>query len=159
MLFGFWSYSVQSTNHGKLGDIVRVAPNELSFVSATAYRAIYGMRLPGELKVPKDKFYDMFGSGFAEPCLASERDPNKAGQKRGLFAAAFSTKAQAEQELVMQRCIDFWIMKLGQAGGGLNGINMAKWYEMVSFDILGEMAFVETFHCVQNGTTSHITVL
>lgn len=51
--------AILTTKHEKLGDVVRVVPNELSFGSVMSYRAIYGMRLPGELKVPKDKFYDI----------------------------------------------------------------------------------------------------
>ncbi|KAL3417255.1 BCL4p [Phlyctema vagabunda] len=31
------------------------------------------------------------------------------------------------------------------------GLNMTKWFEMISFDILGEMAFGEGFHCVEDG--------
>ena len=93
----------------------------------------------------------MFGSGFSEACLASEKDPKRAGVKRGLFSGAFSAKALQEQEIVMQRCINDFVGKLGRVGGGLKGVNMVKWFEMVSFDILGEMAFGVSFGCIENG--------
>ncbi|CAO1604329.1 orf9b protein [Xanthoria calcicola] len=31
------------------------------------------------------------------------------------------------------------------------GLNMTVWFEMLAFDILGEMAFGESFHCVEAG--------
>ena len=98
----------------------------------------------------------MFGSGFAEACLASEKDPRRAGGKRGLFSGAFSAKALMEQEVVLQRCIDSFVRKVGWLGGGKRGINLVKWYEMVSFDILGEMAFGESFDCVEKGRSVRI---
>lgn len=36
------------------------------------------------------------------------------------------------------------------------GINVTKWYEMVSFDVLGEMAFGQSFGCVRSGELRHI---
>lgn len=93
----------------------------------------------------------MFGSGYSEACLASERDPKRAGVKRGLFSGAFSAKALQEQEVVMQRCINDFVGKLGRVGGGVEGVNMVKWFEMVSFDILGEMAFGVGFGCIETG--------
>jgi len=103
----------------------------------------------------------MFGSGYSEACLASERDPKRAGTKRSLFSHAFSAKALNEQELVLQRCINSFIGKLGKLGNSPKGLNMVKWYEMVSFDILGEMAFGESFDCIEKGgsRTSSCSVL
>ena len=131
-----------------------MSPNELSFGSASSFKAIYGNATAGRPKVPKDSFYDMFGAGFTEACLGSEKDPQRAGAKRALFMNAFSSKALAEQEDVLQRNISLFVEKLGHLGSGLNGVDMVKWYEMVSFDVLGEMAFGESFECVENGTRS-----
>ena len=41
--------------------------------------------------------------------------------------------------------------RLRELGGDSQGLNMTKWFEMVSFDILGEMAFGEGFGCVDRG--------
>ena len=67
------------------------------------------------------------------------------------LSAAFSTKALNEQEAIVQRCINAFVDKLGQVGAGPKGINAVEWYEMIAFDILGEMAFGETFHCIEKG--------
>lgn len=93
----------------------------------------------------------MFGSGFSEACLVSEKDPRRAGGKRGLFSSAFSAKALMEQEIVLQRYINSFVSKVGYLGSEASGINMVKWYGMVSFNILGEMAFGESFNCIEKG--------
>lgn len=93
----------------------------------------------------------MLNSGFGEACVASERDPRKAAGKRALFSAAFTQKALLEQESIIQRCINGFVEKLGKVGASPEGLNMVKWYEMISFDIFGELGFGESFGCIERG--------
>ncbi|RYP61516.1 hypothetical protein DL770_009770 [Monosporascus sp. CRB-9-2] len=152
-------HRVVETNHQKYGDVFRVSPNELSFCTVSAYKTIYATRTSAELKIPKDKFYDMFGAGFSEPCISCEKDPTRAGAKRSMFAGAFSAKSLCEQEVVLQRCINAFVTKVGKIGSCSEGVDMRKWYEMISFDILGEMAFGESFNCIENGHVFAISVM
>lgn len=99
----------------------------------------------------KSEFYDMYGSGFDSLCIGSERDPRKHAQMKKSLSAAFSTKALAQQEDIVRRCVDGFVQRLGSDGTSEKGLNMTKWFEMIAFDILGEMAFGETFHCIENG--------
>lgn len=101
--------------------------------------------------MPKSEFYDMYGSGFDSLCIGSERDPTKHAQMKKSLSAAFSTKALGQQESIVQRCVNGFVQRLGVDGACEKGLNMTKWFEMIAFDILGEMAFGESFHCVQNG--------
>jgi hypothetical protein len=94
----------------------------------------------------------MYGAGFESLCIGSERNPQKHGQMKKSLSAAFSQKALLEQENIVAGTIDTFIDRIGRDGGPESkGLNMTKWYEMVAFDILGEMAFGESFHCIQNG--------
>ena len=70
--------------------------------------------------------------------------------KRSL-AGGFSNKALLEQESIVRRCVDRFIDKIGQLGTNAQGLNMTKWYEMIAFDVLGEMAFGESFNCIEDG--------
>lgn len=99
----------------------------------------------------KSEFYDMYGSGFDSLCIGSERNPQVHSRMRKSLTPAFSTKALMEQESIVQSCIDEFIDKVGEEGAREKGLNMTKWFEMLAFDILGEMAFGETFHCIENG--------
>ena len=132
---------------------MRVSPNELSFASVGSWKAIYGHPIAGKPTFPKSEFYDMYGSGYDSLCIGSERDPKTHGRMKKSLTAAFSTKALTEQEHIIQQCVDGFIRAIGIKDMG-KGINMVDWCEMVAFDILGEMAFGESFHCVENGEHS-----
>ena len=97
----------------------------------------------------------MYGAGFKKLCIGSERDPAKHVTMRKHLSAAFSTRALAEQEDIVARVLDRFIERIGwEENYGEKkekGINVTKWYEMVSFDVLGEMAFGESFGCVESG--------
>ncbi|KAI1434149.1 cytochrome P450 [Xylaria sp. CBS 124048] len=150
-----WSMSgrfhrVIEDNHRKYGPVFRVGPNELSFASVSAFRTIYGNRSATEPNspAPKNEWYDMLAAGFDEYCIVSERDPRKHGEKRSLFSAVFTQKALLEQESVIQRYVNGFVEKVGKLGTGPEGLDMVQWYQMVSFDIFGELGFGETFGCI-----------
>lgn len=139
----------------KTGPVFRVSPNELSFASVNSWKAIYGYPPPGAGQLIKGEFYDIYGSGFKTGCIGSEREPAVHARKKKNLTAAFSVKALAAQEAIVQRCLDRFVDKLGpmtQKSGGM-GINAVHWLEMVAFDILGEMSFGEGFGCIDKGTT------
>lgn len=131
----------------------RVSPNELSFASVESWKAIYGHQPAGKPIPLKSKFYEMYGSGYNSLCIGSERDPKRHSTMKRDLVSAFSTRALLEQESIISACIDRFIEKVGttMAGAHQKGLNMTKWFEMLSFDILGEMAFGESFHAVENG--------
>lgn len=93
----------------------------------------------------------MYGSGYNSPCIGSERDPQNHARMKKSLTNAFSTKALLDQEETIQRCIDGFVDKVGDESRRETGINVSDWYEMIAFDILGEMAFGESFHCIENG--------
>ena len=99
----------------------------------------------------KSEFYDVYGSSFNSLDIGSERNPKIHSRMKKSLAGAFSTKALSEQEDVIMQNVNGFLDGIGRDGTGPKGLNMTKWYEMVSFDILGEMAFGESFHCVDNG--------
>lgn len=130
----------------------RVSPNELSFASVSSWKAIYGHQSGGK-QPTKSEFYDMYGSGFKSLCIGSERVPQKHRQMKLSLSAAFSTKALLDQEETVAGLVNAFIDRIGRDGGpkSPSGLNMTKWYEMVAFDVLGEMAFGQSFRCVENG--------
>lgn len=93
----------------------------------------------------------MYGSGFNSLCIGSERDPKAHNRMRKSLSPAFSTRALLEQEDIINKCVDGFVERVGRNGAGPKGLDMTKWFEMVAFDILGEMAFGESFHCIEKG--------
>ena len=53
----------------------------------------------------------------------------------------------------MQEVINQFVVKIGRSdlGAKKGGVDMTEWYEMLAFDVLGEMAFGQGFMCVENG--------
>lgn len=93
----------------------------------------------------------MYGSGYDSGCIGSERDPATHGRMKRSLTAAFSAKALAEQESLIQSCVDQFVEALGSRGTSAKGLELCHWLEMVAFDVLGEMAFGESFHCIDKG--------
>lgn len=92
----------------------------------------------------------MYGSGFKSLCIGSERDPRKHRQMKTSLSAAFATKALQEQEYIVARIVDSFLESLGNQCDP-DTVDLTKWYEMLAFDILGEMTLGDSFHCIENG--------
>jgi cytochrome P450 len=123
-----------------LGSVFRVSPNELSFSSVASWKAIYGHKPERQSNFTKSAFYEVYGSGFGSKCVGSERNPEKHEQMKKTLSGTFSVKALTEQEHLVSQTIDLFVKRIGTEGGPTScGINMTKWYEMVAFDILGEL--------------------
>jgi len=136
--------------HEKYGPVVRVAPNELSFSSAQSWKDIYGFR-QGHKTFVKSPFYD--GGSFADQAhsIVSERDPVEHGRMRKYLSHAFSDRSLKEQEVLVAEVVDEFIVQIGKQGTTHEGIDIVKWFNLTTFDIIGSLAFGESFEGVKSG--------
>ncbi|KAI1289085.1 cytochrome P450 [Xylaria venustula] len=139
--------------HLKYGPVVRVAPNDLMFNSAQAWQDIYGFR-QGHKTFIKGVFYE--GGVFAShgvSSIDSERDPQRHANMRRLLANAFSMTSLTEQEELIRgtidRFIDVFKTKTVKQGAAFD---VTKGYERMTFDIIGDLAFGETFGALETDT-------
>ncbi|KAK2755487.1 hypothetical protein FQN54_006424 [Arachnomyces sp. PD_36] len=132
--------------HLKYGPVVRTAPNELSFNTAQSWKDIYGFR-QGHQTFIKSNFYD--GGSFADRVhsIVSERDPVQHGIMRRYLSHAFSDHSLSEQEFLIAKTIDRFVQQTGVKGS--EGFDLGKGFEMMTFDIIGDLAFGETFRGVE----------
>ncbi|KAK4866743.1 hypothetical protein LT330_007906 [Penicillium expansum] len=132
--------------HRKYGPVVRTAPNELSFNTAQSWKDIYGFR-HGHQAFLKSDFYD--GGSFADRVhsIVSERDPTEHGIMRRYLSHAFSDHSLTEQEPLIARTIDEFVRQTGVKGA--KEFDLGKGFEMMTFDIIGDLAFGETFRGVE----------
>lgn len=100
------SHRAIQVQHKRYGPVFRVSPNELSFASASSWKAIYGFPPPGQAQLIKGEFYDIYGAGFKTGCIGSERDPATHARKKKNLTAAFSVKALQQQEAIVQNVVD-----------------------------------------------------
>ena len=134
------------------GSVVRVAPNEVSFNSYQSWTDIYGFR-PGHRVFIKSDFYE--GGSFSARgvhSMAVERSVDAHAQMRRHLSHAFSSQSLAEQEALIAESVDKFINVVGERGSkDEGGFNMSKGFGMVAFDIIGDLAFGETFGGLDSG--------
>lgn len=111
--------------HAKYGNIVRVAPNELSFATVESYKTIYGHASKGRRPFLKSLW---FHAEDAEDGLASVQDPIKHQTMRKSLSHAFSPKAMKLQSDLVIKYIDLFVQQLTKYGDQEKGIPMQEWF-------------------------------
>jgi cytochrome P450 len=135
--------------HKRYGDVVRLSPNELSFSHSDAWREIYGHLKRGDAENAKDPRLEGIDD---HSMITATRERH--GQMRRLLSSAFSARAMAEQQPLIDKYINLFITRLREHGqGGKAPLNMTKWFEWTTFDIIGDLSFGEPFGCLQNATS------
>ena len=134
--------------HAQFGDVVRISPNELSFASVDSYRDIYTPT--GEATFIKSQFYKV--SNFTSSDIIGEADVAVHASMRKLWAYGFSAKALLSHEELEQRYVDLFIRQIRARGTGREGMNVVAWFNYMTFDIIGELVFGESFGALASGT-------
>ncbi|MCJ1250221.1 hypothetical protein MMC30_007447 [Trapelia coarctata] len=144
-------YQVQSL-HEQYGSIVRLAPNELSFIDPAACRDIYGYR-PGHQPFPKNQVWvptPPKHGGKAPSILNADNEDH--ARIRKAWAYDFSDKSLKDQEPLIRGHVDLLITKLHQqieATTRSAVLDITKWYNYCVFDIVGDLAFGDSFGCLE----------
>ncbi|KAM5357609.1 hypothetical protein ACJZ2D_016088 [Fusarium nematophilum] len=120
-----WAFKLLEASQ-KYGEVIRIAPNELFFTSTRAFEDIYGHANHQKGRKPflKSEFYD--NPDEMSP-LGAERDPVKHRDTRKQLAHSFSESALSQQLPYIMR----------------------HWFNWLTFDIIGDLAFGESFHAVE----------
>ncbi|KAM3084403.1 hypothetical protein ACMFMF_001760 [Clarireedia jacksonii] len=122
--------------HQKYGEVVRFGPDEVSFITAQAWRDIYGH---GHKQLPK--FYH---SNVNTSDIFSANDADHSRHRRAL-SHAFSAKGLQAQEPILKKYVDILITKLKYEAKSSLPIDIVKWYNLTTFDLIGDLAFGQSF--------------
>jgi hypothetical protein len=78
---------------------------------------------------------------------------------RRLQSHAFSEKALSAQETVIQGYVSQLIRGLSQqAEASKTGlVSIGSWFNFATFDIIGDLAFAESFDCLEKGVMNAVT--
>lgn len=128
---------------------MRIAPNELSFGGAETYKQIYGHTSRSHRPFLKGDFYAADPS--QAPSIVRERDPKRHEEMRRSLSHAFSAKSLRLQQDLILHYVDLFVQQLTKFGTQGNGVGMDEWYNWLTFDILGDLAFGEPFDAVAEG--------
>ncbi|KAH6962134.1 cytochrome P450 monooxygenase-like protein [Ilyonectria sp. MPI-CAGE-AT-0026] len=155
---GRWAYDLLDLSK-KYGDVIRIAPNELLFTTVEAFEDLYGHanNKRGRKVFLKSEFYD--NPDEMSP-LGAERDAVRHSETRKLLAHSFSETALSEQVAMIQEHINLFMKQVGKYGHQKEGIDVDEWFNWLTFDIIGDLAFGESFHAVETAKTNpQITML
>jgi cytochrome P450 len=135
--------------HQQLGKIIRIQPTHVSFNLKEAVQPIYGHSAP----VLKADFYETF-SPVDDPSrsIVTAIDREEHARKRRYFAAAFAHKSVVEMEHIVSRKLralaqQFDRVADGKVPSGFGSsrndsfINLYRWVNLFTFDVIGTMAF------------------
>lgn len=131
--------------------IVRINPSELSFISADAWKDIYSYR-PGHDFFERDgATYGKAQNGVHTLLTASKEDH---ARLRRVLDHAFSDRAYRDQVPIVTGHIDTLIKSLHEQVHGqyLAKVNVGNWYNWMSFDVIGDLSFGESFGCLKTQT-------
>lgn len=140
--------------HEKYGEVVRAAPNEISYTTVSANKTIFGNKTTEEMAFEKNPAVYIQGSGTAQNLLFASTREHPRFKK--LMAPAFSEQAIKEQEPTIQQLTSTMIDSLRRNRSGeayypdADGIaNIGAWCNFLIFDILSALSFGKSVGCLE----------
>ncbi len=133
--------------HEVYGEIVRIAPNELSFINAGAWHDLYGHH-PGRETTPKWGYGELPG-GAKRLFTANDSEHSRF---RRIMARGFSDRALRDMEPVFQKITNDLVGGFRKYTSGSDTrttvVDLREWYNFVGADVVSELVFGESFDCI-----------
>ncbi|KAF2027056.1 cytochrome P450, partial [Setomelanomma holmii] len=131
--------------HQRYGPIVRLGPTRISFIEPKAWRDLHGhKRTSKTLQVMKDPAMYVNSPHLTEHSLLSEFDDAKHGTLRKIFSHGFSDRALKAQEHLIKAHVDKLVSNIHREAPQGNRIDLIKYFNCATFDIIGEFSFGES---------------
>lgn len=144
--------------HQRLGTVVRISPNHLSFTDPAAYKDIYGHKS----NIVKDHFYSNMAGDT--PSMADAVDRGVHGKKRKYFASIFSAKNVGMLEPRVKSCVEKLLrcLKLKAQGQKVadtdrfetredGSFDARPWFNMFTYDAISSIMWSNSFGFLDKG--------
>lgn len=127
--------------HQKYGDFLRVGSSDLSIAHPKGVHAVYG---PGTRCIKGD------GYDVTKPVVSlhSFRDRQLHDNRRRIWSAAFGDNALRGYEQRIRKYRDMLVSTFAATEG--KPINIVQWFNNYSFDIVGDLAFNQSFNMLKD---------
>ena len=136
--------------HRRYGPVVRIAPNELSYIEPQAWYDIYSMK-PGRISMSKELEGHV---PMDEEGIFTVQDDIEHARIRKSVAAGFSNKSLADQEPRLNRHFDLIIEMLYKQQGE---VDISHWMTLFSSDVISDLMFGQSFNSLR--CSNHHTML
>ncbi|RMZ71780.1 cytochrome p450 [Pyrenophora seminiperda CCB06] len=139
--------------HERYGEVVRLGPDRLSYITAQAWKDINGFRAGGRLENPKDPSSTLIEGPNAARSLINILDHQHHGRVRKVFTNAFSDRALKLQEPLISLHINKLIQALQRMikENPESPVNMVRMFNCTTFDIMGDLSFGEPLGMLDTG--------
>ncbi|KAK3367963.1 isotrichodermin C-15 hydroxylase [Podospora didyma] len=133
--------------HRIYGPVVRVAPSELSYTTVPAWKDIYTAGKDRQA-MTVNTVYGRNEKEFFGACSILWQSSNaEHARHRRVLAPAFSEKALREHEPIILHHIRLFIQRMRE--NACKPVDLCAWFNFVSFDIIGDLTFGESFDCLE----------
>ncbi|RYO00688.1 putative WD repeat-containing protein, partial [Alternaria tenuissima] len=146
---------------GHYGPIVRIAPNELALAFEGVWDKVQGGTYDNE--IPKLNNYYRVQADQTEFIMTAP--PEDHAQMRRALSYGFSDRGIRDMESRMIEMLDKMLGRLNDICSGRDGIpndpaaqrdeaviDIAKWCNFLTFDMIGELAFGESYNCLETAS-------
>ncbi|PSN66721.1 cytochrome P450 [Corynespora cassiicola Philippines] len=138
--------------HQQYGDVVRVSPDEISFIGPQAWRDIHGHGSKGTPGSVPEKHWDRYGKSVnGGVSLINAQDADHTRMRR-IFTSAFSDRALKQQEPLFMKYVNQLVhnIKDGAQEDPNRKWDMVRLFNFTTFDIMGDLTFGEPLHMLSN---------
>jgi cytochrome P450 len=127
-----------------------MGPDEVAVDGDPGWEDVYALRRNGKEEFKRDPaFFDIStGQDVSHPSIFVTDRAGHSRQRR-ILAHAFSQSAMYEQEPVIKHYVDIFISRIHDFASAGTAIDIVKWFNFTTFDIIGELTFGESFNCLQ----------
>lgn len=144
--------------HEKYGQVLRIAPDEVTFAHPDAWNDIM-LPQPGRPPFLKHPVWWNPLPGMPRS-LISSLGGEEHTYFRKFFAPPFTSRALKSQEPILHEYVDLLVDRLCEVTTSTkeedrsNGqeVDIWLWYNFFTFDVFSELAFGESFGCLERGT-------
>ncbi|KAF2168707.1 hypothetical protein M409DRAFT_20724 [Zasmidium cellare ATCC 36951] len=130
--------------HQKYGRVVRVGPNDLSWIDERVWKDVFEHR-QNHQEFPKWRVGPAL-NGY-RGILSSDREDHS--RYRRLLSHEFSAQSMKNQQPIIMGYVDLLIRGLRDCSPQ-EPQDMVQWFNWATFDIIGRLSFGEDFNCLRN---------
>ncbi|POS76855.1 isotrichodermin C-15 hydroxylase [Diaporthe helianthi] len=137
--------------HQQYGPVVRLAPGELTYTTATAVKEIYGNRSGKKLFPPQSSLGGNEKTMFGATSFLWLQDHKEHARHRKIVGQMFSESSLKAQEPLVLGYAALLMQRFRERASRGEVIDMWSWFNYYTFDIIGDLVFGESFACVDQG--------
>jgi cytochrome P450 len=133
--------------HEKYGPVVRIGPSEVSFIDKTAWKDIYSLKRCRQIERDPQSFPSLTPNGSKFDLLTYS--PSDHARYRRILNPCFAEKATKTYEPTIRENVDKMVAKLSTIVEKVNAsIDVTKWFQWLTFDMVTDVCWGESFECV-----------